>query len=249
MDRQARRDDCSRAGSAHTTGGNDEAPNRRGACDRGGARRRGRICAAERQYDRFPSGGRQGGGRVRFHRHARAHLHRAADGSRLRRASTAAARSRDLVHGVRKGVRQSLFRRHENAFVLGADDERGHHFDRYALRLCFRGGDRGRLEKARARSCRSEIRHHHPCPWRSCRRRQADARPLRRSYRYGRARLGFDRKVRQSISEWQARAGHRGSRWPKGDPRRCVGYARADPWSHARNRLDVLSGKATAAGR
>ncbi len=66
----------------------------------------------------------------------------------------------------------------------------------------------GGLKKLGLDPADGQICHHHPCPWRPCRRRQADAGSLRLAHRHGRARLGFDRKVRQQ--------------YPNGKPKRDI---------------------------
>ncbi len=142
-----------------------------------------------------------------------------------------------------QGVRQSLFRGHQDPFVLGADHERRHHPDRHALRLQFGGSDRRRHEEARPRSCQREIRHHQPRAWRPCRRRQADAGSLRLPHRHGRPDWDSIEKLGQPISEGQAQARHRGDRRPEDHARRRLGDAGRDARPHARHAVDDFPGE------
>ena len=104
------------------------------------------------------------------------------------------AGSVELVRPAGQSLRQSLLGRHEDSLLLGIENQRRHHPDRYALQLCVGTRDRRWLEEARVGPGDSEIRHRFAWTWRPRRRRQSDAATFSLTHPHGRPRLGCDRK-------------------------------------------------------
>ena len=194
------------------SGGTGEPSHTRSVRDRGSCRpgRRGRPASGQ-QYRR-PSHRRENRGRLRFHRHARARLCPPQTGPGRDVAPGPAPARETWITDPAKVFDNLYFVGTKIPLLVGADHERRHHPHRYALRIRFRRGDRRRHEEARARSDQRQIRDHLARSRRPCRWSQADAGSLQVAPRHGRARLGVDRALRQSVSERQAQARHR-RRW------------------------------------
>ena len=95
-------------------------------------------------------------------------------------------RSVELVRPAGQSLRQSLLGRHDDSLLLGIENKRRDHPDRYALQLCVGTRDRRWLEEARAGPCDGEIRHRFAWTWRPRRRRQSNAAAFSFTHHHGR---------------------------------------------------------------